>query len=82
MNITSTITPDGFAAAELVLIREHYREGQRQMDGSYMKKLHTNELRQYERERGHSTDELDIAEIQNSPTEGHFAAQDREFAER
>ncbi|CAJ0601072.1 unnamed protein product [Cylicocyclus nassatus] len=36
-----SITSDDFTAAELVLIREHYRESQRQMDGSYVKKLHT-----------------------------------------
>ncbi|CAJ0605947.1 unnamed protein product [Cylicocyclus nassatus] len=41
IDITSTITSDDFTAAELVLIREHYRESQRQMDGSYVKKLHT-----------------------------------------
>ncbi|CAJ0603627.1 unnamed protein product [Cylicocyclus nassatus] len=41
MNITPTITSDDFMAAELVLIREHYRESQRQMNGTYVKKLHT-----------------------------------------
>ncbi|CAJ0598343.1 unnamed protein product [Cylicocyclus nassatus] len=41
MNIIPTITSDDFMAAELVLIREHYRESQRQMNGTYVKKLHT-----------------------------------------
>ncbi|CAJ0594271.1 unnamed protein product [Cylicocyclus nassatus] len=41
MNITPTITSDDFMAAELVPIREHYRESQRQMNGTYVKKLHT-----------------------------------------
>ncbi|CAJ0609138.1 unnamed protein product [Cylicocyclus nassatus] len=41
IDTTPIITSDDFTAAELILIREHYRESQRQMDGSYVKKLHT-----------------------------------------
>ncbi|VDN20880.1 unnamed protein product [Cylicostephanus goldi] len=40
MDITPTVTSDDDMAAELVLIREHYRESQHQTDNSYLKKLH------------------------------------------
>ncbi|CAJ0588484.1 unnamed protein product [Cylicocyclus nassatus] len=41
MDITPVVTPDDFTTAESLLIREHYREGQQQLDSPYIKKFRT-----------------------------------------
>ncbi|CAJ0596734.1 unnamed protein product [Cylicocyclus nassatus] len=41
MDITPVVTPDDFTTAESLLIREHYREGQQQLDSPSMKKFRT-----------------------------------------
>ncbi|CAJ0593911.1 unnamed protein product [Cylicocyclus nassatus] len=41
MDITPVVTPDDFTTAESLLIREHYREGQQELNSSYMKKFRT-----------------------------------------